>query len=87
MNFETYEINAYAGRRVYARHDTFDEAWQALCGRPNIVCAEIDVDHPDCADALLANGVVLSIAPSAAHDACNHPGISAATRKHMFGLD
>lgn len=65
MIFETYEIVAHAGRRVYARHDTFAAAWKALRERPNIVSAAIDADYPDCADAFLSNGIVLSIAPSA----------------------
>ena len=65
MTFETYEIDVNASRRVYARHDTFAAAWQALRERPNIVCAEIDADYPDCADAFLSSGIVLCIAPSA----------------------
>ena len=65
MTFETYEFDANAGRRVYARHDTFSAAWQALRERPNVISAEIDADHPDCADAFLSNGVLLSIGPIA----------------------
>jgi hypothetical protein len=65
MTFQTYEIDSCGNRRVYARHDTFAAAWQALRERPNVVFAEIDGDHLDCADAFLSNGIVLSIAPIA----------------------
>jgi hypothetical protein len=65
MTFQTYEIDYCGNRREYARHDTFAAAWQALRERPNVVCAEIDADHPECADAFLSNGIVLSIAPIA----------------------
>ena len=61
MNYETYERDAYGNRRVHARHDTFAEAWKALCERPHVICAEIDQDNANCADAMLSSGIVLSI--------------------------
>lgn len=64
MTYETYEYDARFGRRIYARHDTFAAAWQALRERPTVVSAEIDEDHPGCADAFLSSGIVLSIAPT-----------------------
>ena len=63
MTYQTFERDTGGNRRVHAQHDTFAAAWQALRERSNVVCAEIDQDNAECADAFLSNGIVLSIEP------------------------
>jgi hypothetical protein len=66
MAFETIEFVPGIGRRVWARHDTFEAAVAAIKRRANLVLFELDQDHPHCADAFLSTGVVLSIEENAA---------------------
>ena len=54
MGYVMYQINQITGYglRSFGQFPTMQEAAASLASLVNILCAEIDDDHPDCMDVM-----------------------------------
>ena len=58
----TSEHTGLGRQSKIAEHDTFAEAFAAVEAM-NPICLEADPDYPDCADAYMADGRLITIQP------------------------